>query len=169
MKPEKTVEELVSNIKKRDYKVGDDGSVTLVELVESRIVMTAPQFSTFYRDTLKAKEEALRILGEDEKKKIEEELEKTQKQIDLMVPIVEESEDKAKAFHENKKREANILKVKEELAKPKSEQNVAYLHAVLQNLQANDEDMLLNELTDEEKKRFAKIKLQFKQSQRRKK
>ena len=166
---ENTVQSTNTTIEKREFKIQEDGSVELTEFTKTIVVMTAPQFSTFYRNNLKAKEDNLYYLSDEYKTKVEDEIKEIQEQIDNIKPHIEGSEKNAKLAYEKNMLDSKIKAIKVELGKKSKDVNKNYVYAILQNLKEDEKNALMSELSEDEKSVFMKMSLEFKQSKRKQK
>jgi hypothetical protein len=153
----------------RSFKIAPDGNVEMTETQITTLKMSYREFLTFYRQNESALEEIRVQLSEDTKKKYENDEVFLLQQIEELKPIMKESELKTQENYQRMKRAGTIIRIKEELAKSKTERNIEYLSAVIDNVPELDKDIVMHELTDAEKHELGKIMLKVKQNQRKKK
>lgn len=140
-----------------DIKILDDGTVRVTQRIEKIYEQPYRDFLSEFREMKKSKEEAEKILSDDYKNKVKDDIETIKKRIKELKPYIEESEKKSIEFNENKKRKAMVDKLKEELNKPMAKINMTYMGAVWDNLMRNEEEVM-QMLNEEEIEKFRKIK-----------
>lgn len=146
------------NVEDWSVNVQEDGSVKVNQTIKTEYTQSYRDFLTDYRQMQKNLEKAKEVISDDYKKKVEADIKEMQDEIEKLKPYMDESEKKAVEYNKKQQLEQQLNKVKEELGKNMSDINTSYMSAVWDNIRENEEQ-LLEKLTDEEKQKFQKIKL----------
>ncbi len=152
----------------REIKILDDGSAIIKDKTLTTTTLTPRDFISWMRKYEESRDNIKLALSDKQKKLVEENLKKVEEDIEKLKPYVEESEKKTQAHYEKLKKEGLISKVTEELNKPMSEINLAYMSSVWHNLLENEQE-IVGALTAEQKQKFLKIKIKLMQQNRGKK
>ncbi len=138
--------------------VQEDGSVKVKQTIQTEYTQSYREFLSDFRQMQKNLEKAQEVISEDYKQKVEKDIKEMKDEIEKLRPITEESEKKAIENNKKIQTEGKLNKVKEELSKKPSEINTSYISAVWDNIRENEQE-LLQKLTEEEKQKFQKLKL----------
>lgn len=153
-------------LKERTVEVLEDGSVRMRELVEMTWTQSGRDFITEVRKLENTKEGLLEELKPEAQLRRESDLDKISKDIAELQPYISEVDGVLKSVYEKNKLEGMVKRVKEALGKPLSELNTGYMSAVWENIKEN-EPVILEALSVEEKQKFAKLKVRALQDKRR--
>lgn len=144
----------------RKIDMADDGSVVVIETIANTTRLSSREFVSWMRKHEETRRQIKEVLSDKVREATEKELEKVEEDILKLKPDIDESEKRAKAHYEQLKTNGMIKTVAEELDKPMSDINLDYMNQVWQNLVQN-EQQVLNALSDDQKKKFLKIKIRF--------
>ncbi len=146
-----------TELKKQEHKVNDDGSVTIIDLVESEYKLSPRDFISHCREVKKRKEHLIEALSDESKLELEKAIVEVGKDLDTLEPFRLESESKAKEHYEKLKLDGMLRKISEELEKPMGQINTSYMAAVWENIK-NNETKLMGMLSSKQKKKFLELK-----------
>lgn len=151
-----TKEELVS----RDIKVFTDGSVEIKETQLITTKMGGRDFISWLRRHESTRDDIVIALSDETRTKTEENLKRVEDDIEKLKPYIEKSEKNVKEHYEKLKKDGMISKIAEELNKNMSDINLDYMSQVWHNLIENEQDVL-DVLTQDQKQKFLKIKVKM--------
>ena len=134
----------------RKYTVKPNGDVEMVETITSTVTFAGREFITFVRNHEYDVESIEKQLGEDHKKKLEENKETLKKEIIKLKPIVADAEKNLKETYEAEQKKAFISQLKTQLnAKPIKKDLIMAMWNSAPSEEKKQE--VLDELTKEEK------------------
>lgn len=138
--------------------VKEDGSVEVTQILKTVYTQSYRDFLSDFREMEKNTERAKEILTKQYQEKVRNDIKKMQQELKELKPFIDEADKKAQQYYEKKQKEQMIKTIKNELNKPMSEINTAYISSIWDNIKENYAD-IIDELEPEEREKFQKIKL----------
>ena len=139
------------------YEIHDDGTVTIDETFRYITKLEGRDFISFVRGKIQQRDEIKRNLSDEEIKRLQAELEKSEKHLEVLKPKVAEAEELLKKLHETKLFESKVLSIKQHLKEGK-QHNIDVVGAIWNHCKEEEKKEILDKLDQDQQKKLLRIK-----------